>query len=426
MYARTLSPTPVSGRTDEGHAELNAPRSFDKVVLAYSGGLDTSVMLTWLKETYDCEVICYTADVGQEEELDGLEDKAKRTGASAAVIEDLTEEFARDFVFPALQANAVYEGIYLMGTSLARPLIGRRLAEVAAEHGADAVAHGATGKGNDQIRFELASYSVNPHIRVIAPWRYWEFKGRSDLIAYARDKGIPVLSTVEKPFSIDRNLMHVSFEGGVLEDPWAEPPRDTFLLTKPVQETPDEAEEITIDFEKGRPIAVNGEALSPANLIRKLNKLGGRHGIGRVDLVENRYVGIKSRGVYETPGVSILHVAHRAIESLTMDREVMLFRDQLMPRYAALMYRGYWFSPECALMRKIIEETQEPVNGTARIRLYKGNATLVGRKSPNSLYSYSFATFEHDTVYDQKDAEGFIRINALRLRLRSLKEGGLD
>ncbi len=398
----------------------------NKCVLAYSGGLDTSAMLTWLKETYDCEVVCYTADVGQEEELDGLEDKAIATGASKAIIEDITEEFARDFIVPAVQANAVYEGSYLMGTSLARPLIGRRLAEVAQEEGADAVVHGATGKGNDQIRFELASYSVNPHIRVIAPWRYWEFKGRSDLIAYSRSRGIPIISTADKPYSIDRNLMHVSFEGGVLEDPWAEPPPETHLLTRPLAETPDEAEEITISFDKGIPVAVNGEGGSAAELVRKLNKVGGRHGVGRVDLVENRYVGIKSRGVYETPGVTLLHAAHRAIESLTMDREVMLMRDSMMPRYATAMYRGYWYSPECELMRKIVRETQEPVSGTARLRLFKGNVILTGRKSPNSLYSFSFATFEKDTVYDQQDAEGFIRINALRLRLRALKEGGLE
>ena len=405
---------------------MTVQQQLKKVVLAYSGGLDTSIMLHWLKETYECEVVCYTADVGQEEELDGLEDKAKSTGASSAIIEDLTDEFARDFIIPAVKANAVYEGSYLMGTSLARPLIGRRMAEVAMEVGADAVAHGATGKGNDQIRFELASYSVNPHIRVIAPWRYWSMEGRSDLIAYARQHDIPITSTLEKPYSIDRNLMHVSFEGGVLEDPWNEPPPETYLLTTPVLQTPDDPEEITIDFEKGVPIAVNGQGLDPAALVRALNKIGGRHGIGRVDLVENRYVGIKSRGVYETPGVTLLHQAHRAIESLSMDREVMLMRDSLMPKYAALMYRGYWYSPECELLRKIVDETQEPVTGTAKLRLYKGGATVIGRKSPNSLYSFSFATFEKDTVYDQKDAEGFIRINALRLRLRALKEAGLD
>ena len=397
----------------------------NKVVLAYSGGLDTSIMLHWLKTTYDCEVVCYTADVGQEEELDGLEDKAKASGASSAVVEDLTEEFARDFIVPAVKANAVYEGTYLMGTSLARPLIGRRMAEIAMEVGADAVAHGATGKGNDQIRFELASYSVNPHIRVVAPWRYWEFEGRSDLIAYAKTHDIPITSTLEKPYSIDRNLMHVSFEGGVLEDPWHEPPPETHLLTTPIEQTPNESEEVTITFEKGGPVAVNGQGGTPAELVRMLNVLGGRHGIGRVDLVENRYVGIKSRGIYETPGVTLLHTAHRAVESLTLDREVMLFRDSLIPNYAAQIYRGFWYSPECALMRKLIDETQVPVNGTAKLRLYKGNATLIGRKSPNSLYSFSFATFEKDTVYDQQDAEGFIRINALRLRLRSLKEGGL-
>jgi len=397
-----------------------------RVVLAYSGGLDTSVMLRWLIDTFGCEVICYTADVGQAEELDGLEDKARATGATDAIIEDITEEFVRDFVFPAVQANAVYEGSYLMGTALARPLIGRRMAEIANDYDADAVVHGATGKGNDQIRFELASYSVNPHIRVIAPWRFWDLKGRSDLIAYARDKGIPIISTVEKPFSIDRNIMHVSFEGGVLEDPWVEPPRDTYLLTTPVDQTPDEAEEITITYEKGIPVAVDDREMGPRDLLAHLNKVGGRHGVGRVDLVENRFVGIKSRGVYETPGASLLHIGHRAIESLAMDREVMLMRDSLIPRYAALIYRGFWYSPECELMRKIVRETQESVNGVARIRLYKGNATLVGRKSRDSLYSYSFATFEKDTVYDQRDAEGFIRINALRLRLRSLKLGGLD
>jgi argininosuccinate synthase len=405
---------------------MKSKQSFKRVVLAYSGGLDTSVMLTWLKETYDCEVVCYTADVGQEEELDGLEEKALSGGASVAVVEDLTEEFARDFVFPSVQANCIYEGSYLMGTALARPLIGRRLAEIAMKYDADAVVHGATGKGNDQIRFELACYSVNPHIRVLVPWRFWEFSGRSDLIAYCHDRGIPVTSTLEKPFSIDRNLMHVSFEGGILEDPWNEPPKDTFLLTTPVTEAPDEPEEITIDFEKGIPVAVDGENLGPAALVRKLNTVAGRHGIGRVDLVENRYVGIKSRGVYETPGVSVLHVAHRGIESLAMDREVMLLRDSLLPKYSSLIYRGYWYSPECSLLRKIVAETQLQVTGTAKLRLYKGNATLIGRKSPNSLYSYSFATFEKDTVYDQQDAEGFIRINALRLRLRSLKEGGLD
>ncbi|MCC6624399.1 MAG: argininosuccinate synthase [Deltaproteobacteria bacterium] len=405
---------------------MRLPKHPKKIVLAYSGGLDTSVMLHWLKKTFDCEIVCYTADIGQAEELDGLDAKARATGAEKAIIEDLTDRFVSEFVFPAVQANAVYEGTYLMGTSLARPLIGRRLAEIAAQEGADAVAHGATGKGNDQIRFELASYGVNPHIRVIAPWRFWEFKGRTDLIAYAKDNGIPVLSTVEKPFSIDRNIMHVSFEGGVLEDPWAEPPSDTYLLTRPLEQTPNEAEEVLIDFERGIPVAVNGEALAPRALVERLNAIGGRHGVGRVDMVENRYVGIKSRGVYETPGVTLLHQAHRAVESLALDREVMLMRDELMPKYATLIYRGYWYSPECELLRKIVNETQVHVTGTAKLRLFKGGARVIGRKSPNSLYSYSFATFEKDTVYDQFDAEGFIRINALRLRLRSLKESGLE
>jgi argininosuccinate synthase len=406
---------------------MNTNLQLKRVALAYSGGLDTSVMLHWLRKTYGCEVVCYTADVGQAEELHGLEAKARASGATLGIVEDVTEEFARDFVFPALQANAAYEGSYLMGTSLARPLIGRRLAEVAMEHGCDAVVHGATGKGNDQIRFELASYSVNPHIRVLAPWRYWEFKGRSDLLAYAAEHGIAIASTgSEKPFSTDRNLMHISFEGGILEDPWAEPPPETYLLTRRLEETPDQAETVYVDFEKGQPVAVNGESLTPASLVRRLNEIGGRHGVGRVDMVENRYVGIKSRGVYETPGVTILHVAHRAVETLTMDREVMLMRDEMMPRYASLMYRGYWYSPECGLLRRLVQDTQQTVNGTARVRLFKGTARVTGRKSPNSLYSYSFATFEKDTVYDQRDAEGFIRINALRLRLRALKEGGLS
>lgn len=404
---------------------MKPPTKLNKVVLAYSGGLDTSVMLTWLKETYDCEVICYTADVGQNEELDGLEDKALAAGASKAIIEDLREEFARDFVFPAVQANAVYEGVYLMGTALARPLIGRRMAEIADAEGAEAVAHGATGKGNDQIRFELACYGVNPHIRIVAPWRFWDFKGRTDLINYAHEKNIPVTSTVEKPFSMDRNLMHISFEGGVLEDPWTEPPRDTYLLTRPLDETPDTPEEIVIDFEQGVPVGLNNRRYSPAALVEELNVIAGRHGVGRVDVVENRYVGIKSRGVYETPGTTLLHIAHRAVESLALDREVMLLREELMPKFSSMVYRGYWYSPEGELLRKVVAETQKEVTGSARLRLFKGSARLLGRKSPNSLYSYSFATFEHDTVFDQMDAEGFIRINALRLRLRGLKEGGL-
>ena len=405
---------------------MRLPNQPKKIVLAYSGGLDTSVMLHWLRAQFDCEVIAYTADIGQNEELDGLDEKARSTGASKCIIEDLTDRFVSEFVFPAVQANAVYEGTYLMGTSLARPLIGKRLAEIALAEGADAIAHGATGKGNDQIRFELASYGVNPHIRVIAPWRFWEFKGRSDLIAYCKEHNIPCTSTVEKPFSIDRNIMHVSFEGGILEDPWNEPPADTYLLTRPLDQTPDAPEEITIGFEKGIPVSVNDQVLGPRALVTLLNTIGGRHGIGRVDLVENRYVGIKSRGVYETPGVTLLHQAHRAIESLAMDREVMLLRDELMPRLATMIYRGYWFSPECALLRKVVSDTQSQVTGVAKLRLFKGSARLFGRKSPNSLYSYSFATFEKDTVYDQRDAEGFIRINALRLRLRALKEGGLE
>jgi argininosuccinate synthase len=392
----------------------------DKVVLAYSGGLDTSVILRWLIERYGCEVVCYAADVGQAEELGGLEEKARATGASKLYVEDLREEFVRDFVFTAIKANAVYEGVYLLGTSLARPLIAKRQVEIARKEGAAAVAHGATGKGNDQVRFELTYYALEPNIRVIAPWREWQFKSRSDLIAYASQHEIPVTATKEKPYSMDRNLMHVSYEGGILEDPWAEPPPEIFIMTRSPEDAPAKAEYVEIDFESGVPVAVDGEPLSPAALLGRLNEMGGNHGVGRVDLVENRFVGMKSRGVYETPGATILHAAHRAVESLTLDREVAHLKDSLGPRVAEMIYYGFWFAPEFEAIRALLDQTQQRVTGTARVKLYKGNCAVVGRRSPLSLYSEEFATFERDTVYDQGDAEGFIKLNALRLRMRRL------
>src|ERR1051325_2971104 len=392
----------------------------EKVVLAYSGGLDTSVILRWLKETYGCEVVCFAADVGQAEELGGLEEKAMATGASKLYIEDLREEFVRDFVFTALKANAVYEGVYLLGTSLARPLIAKKQIEIARKEGARAVAHGATGKGNDQVRFELTYYALEPGIRVIAPWREWEFKSRSDLIAYAQQYAIPVTATKDKPYSMDRNLMHISYEGGILEDPWAEPPAEIFILTRSPEDAPDKPAYVEIEFEAGIPVAVDGEKLSPANLLDRVNKLGGEHGIGRIDLVENRFVGMKSRGVYETPGVTILQAAHRAVESLTLDREVAHIKDSLNTRIAEMIYYGFWYTPEFEVIRTLIDETQKNVTGTARLKLYKGNCLVTGRRSPLSLYSEAFATFERDTVYNQRDAEGFIKLNALRLRMRQM------
>ncbi|HEX8183151.1 MAG TPA: argininosuccinate synthase [Blastocatellia bacterium] len=394
----------------------------DKVVLAYSGGLDTSVILRWLKETYGCEVICFAADVGQAEELGGLDEKARASGAAKLYVEDLREEFVRDFVFTALKANAVYEGVYLLGTSLARPLIAKKQVEIARKEGARAVAHGATGKGNDQVRFELTYYALEPGIRVIAPWREWEFKSRSDLIAYAQQHEIPITATKEKPYSMDRNLMHISYEGGILEDPWAEPPGEIFILTRSPEDAPGKPVYVEIDFESGAPVAIDGESLSPAKLLDRLNRLGGEHGVGRVDLVENRFVGMKSRGVYETPGVTILQAAHRAVESLTLDREVAHLKDSLNTRVAEMIYYGFWYTPEFEAIRALIDETQRRVTGTARLKLYKGNCVVVGRRSPLSLYSEEFATFEQDTVYNQRDAEGFIKLNALRLRMRRMKE----
>ena len=395
----------------------------NKVVLAYSGGLDTSVILKWLIETYGCDVVAYTANLGQAEELENLEEKAIKTGACKVYIEDLQEEFVSDYIFPMLKANAVYESGYLLGTSIARPLIAKKQIEIARKEGADAVCHGATGKGNDQVRFELTYLALDPQIKIVAPWREWEFDSRKSLIKYAKKHKIPVTITEEKPYSSDRNLFHISFEGGILEDPWIEPSEDMYILSVSPEDAPDKTTYLEIDFEAGIPTAVDGEKESPANLLKYLNNLGGRNGIGRVDIVENRYVGMKSRGVYETPGGTILHTAHRAIESITMDREVMHFRDSLIPKYSELIYNGYWFSPEMELLRKTIDETQKDVSGTVRLKLYKGNCLVVGRKSPESLYHHDFATFEKDTVYNQKDAEGFIKTNALRLRIHGMKKG---
>ena len=392
-----------------------------KVVLAYSGGLDTSVILRWLIEQYGCEVIAFCADLGQGEDLAALKRKAIKTGASKAVVGDLREEFVKDFVFPMLRANAVYEGAYLLGTSIARPLIAKAQIDVAAKERADAVSHGATGKGNDQVRFELTYYALKPGIKVIAPWRLWDLSSRTALMAYARKHGIPVPVTKSKPYSTDRNIFHISYEGGILEDPWKEPPADIFVWSRPVEKAPGRPEYVEVDYVRGNPAAVNGRALSPAKLLAKLNDLGGKHGVGRVDLVENRYVGMKSRGVYETPGGTILHVAHRALESITMDREVLRLRDSLIPRYAEMIYYGYWFAPEREVLQKTIDSAQANVSGRVRLKLYKGNVIVAGRKSEQSLYDSNVATFEEDNVYHQGDAEGFIRLNALRLRLRRLK-----
>ncbi|WP_038036345.1 argininosuccinate synthase [Thermopetrobacter sp. TC1] len=393
--------------------------SVKKVVLAYSGGLDTSIILKWLQEHYGAEVVTFTADLGQGEELEEARRKAEMLGIKEIYIEDLREEFVRDYVFPMFRANAMYEGVYLLGTSIARPLIAKRLVEIAHETGADAIAHGATGKGNDQVRFELSAYALDPDIKVIAPWREWDFKSRSDLIAFAEKHQIPVPKDKrgEAPFSVDANLLHSSSEGKILEDPWQEPAPYVFQRTVSPMEAPDEPEEITIDFEKGDPVAVNGERMSPATLLATLNDLAKKHGIGRVDMVENRFVGMKSRGIYETPGGTILLPAHRAIESITLDREAMHLKDELMPRYATLIYNGFWFSPEREMLQALIDKSQEDVEGTVRLKLYKGNVIITGRKSPKSLYDESLVTFEDDEgAYDQKDAEGFIRLNALRLR----------
>jgi len=391
-----------------------------KVVVAYSGGLDTSVIIRWLLEAYPgCEVIAFAADVGQKEELDGLEQKAIRTGASKCTIEDLREEFVRDFVFPMLRANAIYEGTYLMGTSIARPLIAKRQIEIAHREKADAVCHGATGKGNDQVRFELTYMALDPDIRIIAAWRddKWTFTSREDMINYAAKHGIPLPVSKDKPYSSDRNALHISHEGGILEDPWNEPTEDIFTITVSPEKAPDKPTYVEIDFEKGNPVAVDGRTMSPAVLLDHLNTVAGANGIGRVDMVENRFVGMKSRGVYETPGGTVLWAAHRAVETITMDREVMILRDGLIPKYAQLVYNGFWFAPERQALQQFIDASQENVTGTARLKLYKGNCIVVGRKSPNSLYSEDIASFEKSGGYEQKDATGFIRLNALRLRI---------
>jgi argininosuccinate synthase len=393
-----------------------------KVVLAYSGGLDTSVILRWIKEEFGCEVIAFCADLGQEEDLQAIKRKAIDTGASKAVIGDLREEFVKNYVFPMLRGNAIYEGFYLLGTSIARPLIAKAQIEVAAKERADAVSHGATGKGNDQVRFELTYYALKPAIKVIAPWRLWSLNSRTSLIAYARKHGIPVPVTKARPYSTDRNLFHISYEGGILEDPWKEPPADMFVWCRPLEKAPNRAEYVEIDYVRGDPVAIDGKRLSAAKLLGQLNDLGAKHGIGRIDLVENRYVGMKSRGVYETPGGTLLHAAHRALESITMDREVMRLRDSLIPRYAEMIYYGYWFAPERELLQGLMDAAQRNVNGTARLKLYKGNVVVAGRKSDSSLYDPNMATFEQDTVYQQADADGFIRLNALRLRLQKLSK----
>jgi len=390
-----------------------------KIVVAYSGGLDTSVIVKWVKEAYQAEVVCYCADVGQEEELNGLEAKAIATGASKCIIDDLNEEFARDFIFPMLQGGAIYENNYLLGTSIARPLIAKRLVEVAKAEGADAICHGATGKGNDQVRFELNANAIDPSVKVIAAWRdpKWKFTGRLDMIEYAKQNNIPVSVSAKKPYSMDRNLLHISFEGGILEDPWQEFPEEIAVMTEPLSRAANEPENVIIHFEKGIPTEVNGEKLSPANLMRKLNAIGKKHAVGRVDIVENRFVGMKSRGIYETPAGTILTAAHRGLEEITLDREVMHLRDSLIPRYADMIYNGFWFAPEREMMQAMITESQKFVTGDVRVKLFKGACHVTGRRSDYSLYDDAIASFEGAEAYDHKDAAGFIKLNALRLKV---------
>ncbi len=395
-----------------------------KIVLAYSGGLDTSVLLKWIKETYQAQMIAFCADIGQEEELDGLDAKARRTGASKVYIEDLRAEFARDYVFPMLRAGAVYESGYLLGTSIARPLIAKRMVEIAKANHAEAIAHGATGKGNDQVRFELTAYALQPDIRIIAPWRdakfRRQFQGREDMIGYCRKHGIPVEATAKKPYSMDRNLLHISYEGGILEDPWNEPTPDIFKLSVSPEEAPDTPEYVIVDFRAGDAVAVNGKRMTPRMVMQTLNRIAGRHGVGRVDLVENRFVGMKSRGVYETPAGTILHRAREAVEQITMDREALHLRNSLIPRYAEMVYNGFWFAPEREMLQAAMDAAASAVTGTARLKLYKGQCTVVGRKAPRSLYNPQIASFEGAGGYDQSDATGFIRLNALRLRARAM------
>ena len=400
-------------------------KDIKKVVLAYSGGLDTSVILQWIKDEYGAEVVAYTADVGQCDEVAEAEEKAMATGASEAIVDDLRSEFVSDFVFPAIRANAIYEGYYLLGTSLARPIISKGMMEAVKATGADAIAHGATGKGNDQVRFELAAYAIDPGIQVIAPWREWDLKGRADCVAYAEERNIPIPVTPDKPYSMDANLLHISYEGGVLEDPWVSPPKGMFRMTVDPWEAPDMMETLSIEFEKGDAVAINGVRMSPVEILTKLNIIGGAHGVGRVDIVENRFVGMKSRGVYETPGGTILHHAHRAVESLTLDREVTHLRDELSPRYAEMVYNGFWYSPERVALQSFMDNIQQRVNGEARITLYKGNVIVDGRRSDShSLYDEATVTFEADEVYNQADAEGFIRLQSLRLRTFAEKRLG--
>ncbi len=392
----------------------------NKIVLAYSGGLDTSVILKWLEEEYQCPVIAFAADVGQHEDWDAVREKGLATGAEKVVISDLREEFVRDYIFPAFRANAIYEGSYLLGTSLARPVIAKEQVRIAEAEGADAVSHGATGKGNDQVRFELTYLALNPRLTIIAPWRIWDLDSRNKLLAFAEKHHIPVPVTKEKPYSSDENLLHISFEGGILEDPWNEPEEDMFKLTVSPEKAPDRPTYVEIEFEQGNPVAIDGERLGPVEMMTRLNELGGANGIGRLDMVENRFVGMKSRGVYETPGGTILRAAHRDLETITLDREVMHIRDSLVPRYSELIYNGFWFSPEMRLLQATMDEAQKTVNGVVRLKLYKGNCMPVGRKSDNSLYHEAFATFEEDEVYNQADAAGFIKLNSLRLQIQAL------
>jgi len=394
----------------------------NKIVLAYSGGLDTSVILKWLEEEYQCPIIAYAADVGQEEDWDAVRAKGMATGAEKVIISDLREEFVKDYVFPAFRANAIYEGSYLLGTSLARPIIAKEQVRVAEAENADAVSHGATGKGNDQVRFELTYLALNPKLAIIAPWRTWDLNSRTKLIAYAEKHNIPIPVTKEKPYSSDENLLHISFEGGLLEDPWNEPEESMFKLSVSPENAPDQPTYIELEFAQGSPVAIDGEQLSPAAMLARLNKLGGENGIGRLDMVENRFVGMKSRGVYETPGGTILRAAHRDLETITLDREVLKIRDGLVPRYSQLIYNGFWFSPEMKIMQRTMDDCQTTVNGVVRLKLYKGNCIPVGRKAERSLYQESFATFEEDEVYTQADAGGFIRLNALRLTIQALVE----
>ena len=398
-----------------------------KVVLAYSGGLDTSVLLKWIKDTYQAEVICFAADIGQGEELSGLKQKAIKSGASKIYVDDLRDEFARDFVFPMLRAGAVYESGYLMGTSIARPLIAKRQVEIAVKEKADAIGHGATGKGNDQVRFELTAYALQPNIQVIAPWREerfrQQFQGRKDMIAYCEKHKIPVEATAKKPYSMDRNLLHISFEGGILEDPWNEPPEDMFKLSVSPEKAPAKPEYVEVEFKAGNAIAVNGTKMSPRQVMEALNAVGGKHGVGRIDMVENRFVGMKSRGVYETPGGFIIHRGREAVEQLTMDREVLHLRNQLIPQYAKLVYNGFWFAPEREMLQKAMDEAASTVTGTARLKLYRGNCIVVGRKAKKSLYDPHMASFEGAGGYNQSDATGFIKLNALRLRVRAKLKG---